>query len=317
MANAAPNVIFNPQNDEEFRERFATEEECQRYFFSIRWPNGFHCPRCGQKDAWRTSRGMYLCSQCRHQISLTSGTLLENTRKPLRDWFEVFWRLANRWQGVSAAELQRALNLGSYETAWRWLQRARRAASASPPLSDVVEADEMWIECGENARSRRRVERALVLILAQVYGSAPVRIRLVRVADASAKSLRPVIERCVQAGSRIRTDGWPAYAFLPEAGYFHEVVRKEAAVGERLLPGPRQIETRLGAWLRGTFQGAVRLRHLDAYLEEFSFRFNLKPLRSPGLSFRFLMRNAATWSLTERHTRVWDPDAKPNFPTWL
>jgi hypothetical protein len=116
-----------PQTLQEFDEWFWTEESCIRYLSRLRWPQGFKCPKCGSLESWLTSRHLLYCKLCHRQTSVTAGTLFEGTRKPLRVWFQAMWYLTNQKFGVSALGLQRVLGLGSYQTAWTWLHKLRRA----------------------------------------------------------------------------------------------------------------------------------------------------------------------------------------------
>jgi len=116
-----------PRNLSEFRDRFATEEACAAYLIALKWPDGFRCTKCGGSGGWKMSRGLFLCQDCRCQISVTSGTIFHQTRKPLRVWFEAMWHVTNQKYGANALGLQRILGFGSYHTAWQWLHRLRRA----------------------------------------------------------------------------------------------------------------------------------------------------------------------------------------------
>ena len=112
----------------EFEERFGTEEACREYLAVCRWNGRPRCHRCDSDHVWSERGGtLYECAGCGHQTSLTSGTLFHGTRKPLRLWFRAIWEICVHRHGISAADLQRVLGLGSYETAWAWAHRIRRA----------------------------------------------------------------------------------------------------------------------------------------------------------------------------------------------
>ena len=104
-----------PRNVIEFEEFFPDEEAAHRYLEGLRWPEGFHCPRCAETTAaWRSGRGLLICAACRQQISVTAGTLFDKTRKPLRSWFHVAWEITNAKQGVNALTMRHRLGLRSY-----------------------------------------------------------------------------------------------------------------------------------------------------------------------------------------------------------
>ena len=116
-----------PRNLLEFEDRFATQEACREYLCAIRWPEGFQCPRCGSRRAWRMSRGVYWCQSCDYQVSVTAGTIFQDTHKSLRLWFRAMWYVTDQKHGVSALGLQKSLGFGSYRTAWTWLHKLRTA----------------------------------------------------------------------------------------------------------------------------------------------------------------------------------------------
>jgi transposase-like protein len=161
-------------------------------------------------------------------------------------------------------------------------------------LAGVVEVDETYIGGEKPGKRGRGAEgKTLVVIAAQEDGERIGRIRLRRVADASAASLMPVICETIEQGTVIRTDEWNGYSPLEGTDYKHDIVRKDAHVGENLLPLTNRVASLLKRWLLGTHQGAVRPSHLDYYLDEFTFRFNRRTSRSRGMLFYRLIQQAA------------------------
>lgn len=279
----------------QFEARFATEEACREYLVSLRWPDGFRCPNCAHAKAWRTQRGLLHCALCGHQTSVTAGTIFQDTRKPLRLWFRAMWHVTSQKSGVSALGLQRVLGLGSYETAWIWLHKLRRAMvrPGRDRLSGTVEVDEVYIG-GEKSgkRGRGALGKSLVVIAAEKDGGGTGRIRLCRVRDASAASLQAAISQVVAPGSIVETDGWSGYRGIDQLGYVHHVARDAAEVGEHPLPRCHRVASLLQRWLLGTHQGAVRPSHLDYYLDEYTFRFNRRTSNSRGKLFYRLAQQA-------------------------
>ena len=284
-----------PRTILEFEQCFPTEEACRRYLFQLRWPEGFCCPRCGHRQAWATKRRLYRCRQCDYQVSVTAGTIFQDTRKPLRLWFRAIWHVTSQKIGVSALGLQRVLGLPRYETTWTWLQKLRVAMvrPGRDRLSGIIEVDETYIG-GEKPGKRGRGAggKALVMVAAQENEGRIGRIRLCRVADASAESLSLAVQDTVEPGSMVRTDGWGGYGQLTSLGYAHAVVRGTSEVGENLLPLAHRAASLLKRWLLGTHQGAVHASHLDYYLDEFTFRFNRRTSGSRGKLFYRLVQQA-------------------------
>lgn len=284
-----------PRTLQELEERFSSEKACREYLFALRWPNGFVCPRCQGTRAWPTERGLYLCSACRRQASVTAGTVFQDSRLPLETWFRAMWYVTNQKNGASAMTLKRALGFGSYQTAWAWLHKLRRAMvrPGRDRLAGTVEADETYVGGEKPGRRGRGAEgKTLVVIMVELDGKRLGRVRLVQVNDASGASLEGAVKASVEPGCRVRTDGWSGYQGLGAAGYTHQVVRPGGQVGADLLPHCHRLASLLKRWLLGTHQGAVSHEHLCYYLDEFAFRFNRRKSASRGKLFYRLVQQA-------------------------
>ena len=286
-----------PKTLAEFEACFSTEEDCRRYLFELRWPEGFVCPRCGGHEAWTTERELMVCTACGYHASVTTGTIFEKTHKPLTLWFRAIWWLTALKTGASAPGLQRVLGLKSYKTAWTWLHKLRRAMvrPGRDRLSGRVQVDETYIGAEEKGvRGRGTESKALVVVAAQENGKRVGRIRMRRVQDASAASLHPFVEDTIEPGSVVHTDGWEGYVGLEKKGYHHEVTvlarHKESA--SELLPHVHHVVALLKNWMAGTLHDGVSHEHLDYYLDEFTFRFNRRTSGSRGKLFYRLMQHA-------------------------
>ena len=281
----------------ESEQRFASEEACREYLFNLRWPHGYRCPRCQHDKAWLTKRNLYHCVQCGYETSVTSGTIFQDTRKPLQLWFRAMWYVVNQKNGVSAIGLQGVLGIQRYETVWIWLHKLRTAMvrPGRDRLSGTVEVDETYIGGKRpGKRGRGAAGKSLVLIAVEDKVNHIGRIRLRRVLDAGAESLIPAVQESVEPCSIVRTDGWSSYERLASTGYEHIIARHTADVGENLLPLVNRVAALLKRWLQGTHQGAVRISHLDYYLDEFTFQFNRRTSRSRGKLFFRLVQQAVS-----------------------
>ena len=278
--------------------RFSTEKACRDYLFQLRWPEGFRCPKCMHEKAWLVKGVLFECARCHYKASVTAGTIFERTHTPLTKWFRAIWLVTSQKSGASALNLQRGLGLGSYETAWTWLHKLRRAMvkPGRDRLSGIIEVDETYVGGEKPGKRGRGAEgKALVLISAQEDGNRIGRIRLQRVPDASGNSLEGAVRQAVEPGSVVRTDGWTGYNGLNSLGYVHEVIRRDASVGEDLLPLCHRVASLLKRWLIGTHQGGISHEHLDYYLDEYTFRFNRRTSRYRGkLFYRLLQQAVAT-----------------------
>ncbi len=286
-----------PRSLAEFEARFDTEQACRDYLFRLRWPEGFRCPRCQGAHFWPVRSVLMQCQACGHQTSATAGTIFQDTRKPLVDWFRAMYWVASQKNGASALGLQRVLGLGSYKTAWTWLHKIRRAMvrPGRDRLSGTVEVDETYLGgLEEGVRGRQTERKSLIAIAAQEDGAGIGRIRMQRIPDASANSLMSFLAETVEPGSTIHTDGWSGYEATARQGYAHRVTilkgKKESA--SELLPRVHRIASLLKRWILGTHQGAISHDHLEFYLDEFTFRFNRRRSRNRGKLFYRLVQQA-------------------------
>jgi len=284
-----------PKTMLEFEQRFMTEEACREYFYQIRWPDKFICPRCNCQKCWKMQRGHYRCDQCKYDLSVTAGTIFQDSRIPLRLWFRAVWQVISQKHGISALGLQRVLGLNRYETTWTMLHRLRTAmvGPGRDRLVGPVQVDEIYIgghRCGK--RGRGAAGKTLVLVAVEDRDGRPGRIRLGKIKNASGDRLIPAVEESVEPKSEVRTDGWEGYSQLSSSDYKHTIIRKTADVGENLLPLANQATSLLKRWLLGTHQGKPSPSHLDYYLDEFVVRFNRRTSRSRGLLFYRLIQQA-------------------------
>jgi transposase-like protein len=292
-----------PRTLAEFEIRFSTEEACREYLFQLRWPTGFECPGCGGRKAWKVRSTLWECTGCARQTSVTAGTIFQDTRKPLLTWFRAMWYVTSQKNGASALGLQRVLGLGSYQTAWAWLHKLRRAMvrPERDKLSGWVEVDETWFGAlEEGVAGRKKGAKALIVIAAEADGPGIGRIRMRPIQDATAGSLHAFVQESIQPGSTIHTDGWQGYCGLEKEGYQREITvlrgrRKEASA---LLPLVHRVASLLKRWGLGTHQGAISHQHLVYYLDEFTFRFNRRKSKSRGKLFYRLVQQAVATEVT-------------------
>jgi len=281
----------------ELEERFRTEECCREYLAKLRWPDGFVCPRCHAKDAWSATRGRLVCRGCRYQASTTAGTIFQDTHKPLRLWFRAIWQITSQKNGASAVAVQQVLGLGSYQTAWTWLHKFRRAMvrPGRDRLRGRVEVDETQVGVEETDSIDDHPQRVLVILAVEEDGRGVGRIRMARIPEATKVALHGFVRQAIEPGSVVHTDGLLAYRGLDRLGYDHEISvlqNQEKDAAGKLLPRIHLVASLLKRWLLGTHQGAVSTRHLDYYLDEFTFRFNRRTSRSRGKLFYRLLQQA-------------------------
>jgi transposase-like protein len=288
-----------PRTIAELEAQFGTDEACRAYLARLRWPDGVRCRSCGEGKFWPVRGKLLECAACGCQVSVTAGTIFQDTRTPLPVWFRAMWWVTTQKNGASALGLQRVLGLRSYETAWAWLHKLRRAMVRPERdlLTGAVEVDESYLGgLEEGLRGRLIEDKAIIVVAAQEDGRGIGRIRMRRIPDASAASLESFLQDAVQPGSRVHTDGWLGYSGLAERGYLHEVtvIQRSQQTASELLPRVHRIFSLLKRWLMGTHQGAVSHKHLDYYLDEFTFRFNRRKSKSRGKLFFRLAQQAVS-----------------------
>ena len=260
-----------PQNWNDFLDWFATEEACLAYLEKLRWANGFVCPSCGSvAQAYRASRTRLMCRDCQRQSTVTSGTIFDKTRTPLRVWLAAAWYLTNQKQGVSA-------------------------------FNGLVEVDETYVAIGDKAipvggkRRNPNITKTLVVIAVEMLEPKGFgRIRLRRIIDASARQVIPFVKDVIHTGATVHTDGSAAYRGLKDEGYVHQrtVMMGSEAPAHITMPGVHRVASLIQRWLLGTHQGAVQPAKLDHYLDEFVFRFNRRKSSSRGMLFYRLPEQA-------------------------
>jgi transposase-like protein len=250
-----------------------------------RWPEGVTCPRCGNKDLYDASSYKPFHWQCRecdpngYRFSALAGTIFENTKKPLRDWYRVAHLMLASKKGMSALQIQRMLGFGSYETAHSMCHKIRAALiDPSIRLGGIVEIDETWIGGKNSNRHWDKRKRG------PIDGKTPIIGAVERNGNVIAKVLRRVTadaafdfvnEVCSNKVSLLATDSWTGYDYLPgrfaRASVDHS--RKQYVVGAV------HTNTIEGFWsifkrgVVGTFH-KVSAKYMALYVAEFQFRYN-------------------------------------------
>jgi hypothetical protein len=220
--------IDYPGTFQEFDVWFSNDKACLDYIAKLRWPSGFHCPNCLENTETPSlmGRGLFLCRKCKRQTSITAGTLFHKAHKPLRTWFLAIWFVTSQKHGTSALGLQRILGLGSYNTAWNWLHKLRRAMvrPGRDQLTGNIEVDETYVGgTGTEIRGRGAKRKSIVAIASEIRGRGPGRIRMSVIPDVSSTSLHGFVLNNVKLGSDVNTDGWKGYNGLENKGFKHIV----------------------------------------------------------------------------------------------
>jgi transposase-like protein len=255
---------------------FATEDKCREYLCRARWPHGVACPRCNAKTvSTLKAQGKFECSKCTYQFSVTAGTIFHDSHLPLEKWFLATYLMCESRKGVSANQLKRVLGT-SYKTAWYLCHRIRAAMKeANPtPLAGTIEVDETYI--GGKIRGRGRGRENKTMVLGAISRGGEVRLKVDR--QATGRILRKFVrEHTTKDSKTIYTDDFPGYRALKgDKGVTHDSVNHSV---EEWVRGNVHTNTIEGVFslFKRSIVGAyhqVSAKHLDAYLDEFEFRFN-------------------------------------------
>ena len=285
-----------PKTLREFQKQFSSDAACLEYLTQSRWPEGFICPNCGEAKCWVIKNPFgYECSNCGRRTSPTAGTTMHRSHIGIQEWFWAAYLVATHTPGFSAKQLERQLGC-QYRTAWFMLHRLRRSMvnDARSKLTGDVEVDESIIGGPVKGQRGRGVTAAATKTL--IFGAVEVvgytdkhgrateragRIRLCITERADEKSIERFLDKNVDSGSKIRTDGWKGYSKTALSNYHHG---KSSEI--RATTHIHRVFGNLKTWLNGTHHG-VDPKYLQTYLDEFTFRFNRR--KTPMAAFQTLL----------------------------
>jgi len=278
-------------NIREAHEKFATDEQCLEYIGKMRWPDGIiRCPECGGKNVKRVERTadsknrrkwFYLCLEktCHNQFTPTSGTLFHDTHLPLIVWFQAITLMLNAKKGISAAQLQRDLGIGGYKTAWYLNHRIREAMAegAIPKLGGVVEIDETYVGGRNRGHRGSKKDKDVVMGIRERGGD----LRMFQIEAPTVKALAEHIKANVSRDvKKVMTDEWAAYpaAFIASGikGGKQSTIRHKDKIYVQGEVHTNTIESAFSLFKRGVIGSfhKISIKHLQRYLNEFSYRFN-------------------------------------------
>ncbi len=297
MADRPVGGVDYPRTFQEFREWFATEDACLDYLEGLRWPKGFVCPECAGRQGWRISqRRMWMCATCGRKTSVTAGTIFHRSHTPISTWFAAAWFVTSTKNGTSALALQQQLGFGSYETAWAWLHKLRRAMVRPDRdlLNGFVELDETFVGGVSVGKPGASTDKVAVQVAVERVG--PTKLGRVRFAIASRPGSAELVDfacAVIEPGSRIRTDGLRTLRQLGTLGYTHEYTTMYNSPDKsKELPGVHMVASLLKRWLIGTLHYRASDKHLEYYLDEYAFRFNRRNSTARGMLFYRLLQQA-------------------------
>lgn len=276
-----------------FLKRFSTESACLEYLAAQRWKEGYICPKCGSRHGYRLRNGRYQCAQCRHQVSVTAGTVLHKTHLPLTKWFLAFYLVCVDKRGISALQLSRQLGM-TYKSAWYLLKRIRAAMGqrdAKHQLEGVIEFDDAYFGGAVRGKKRGRgTEKAKVFVALSLDSRGnPCHLKMHVTPNLKQASVRKFAQTAFAENSVIRSDGYRSY--IPALkGFSHEYKAYDPDSG--LLHWLHILVSNAKAFISGTYHGLPK-DNLQSYLDEFCFRFSRRSF-GPALLDRLVLAIATS-----------------------
>lgn len=263
-----------------FSRKFSDENDCRERLFHMRWSNGFVCPRCGGTKYYAVSTRRTLeCKECKHQTSLTAGTIMHKTRTDLLFWFWIIYLVCTDKRGVSASYISRHIGIG-YKTAWLILHKIRKAMQdrdSMYKLRGIIEMDETFIGSPSegNDKRGRGSEKAKVIISVSVKNESVYYANMNIIDSVNKENIKVVLNDNVEKNQIIKTDGWRAYKICKESGHTHfvSVISNTKEKAHNLFKWVHILAENVKAFIEGTYHG-IGQKHLQSYLDEFCYRFN-------------------------------------------
>jgi len=276
-------------------QHFSTEEKARKYFENLRWPDGPYCPHCGNADSARIYKvtenkekkirpGLYKCAECKGEFTVTINTVMEDSHIPLNKWLIAFYMMCASKTQISALQMQRHLELGSYRSAWFMCHRIRFALRDVMPkdkLSGIVEADETYIGGRVHGRGRRYVGNKTAVVSLVERGG---RVRSTVVDKVTGKALSRLLRKHIAESSCLNTDESPAYTATGRVFASHDTVNhgaEEYARHDKKTGRHVTTNTAEGFFgntkrsLDGTHHHVSR-KYLSLYLAEIDHKYNTR-----------------------------------------
>ena len=270
-----------------FHNDFPSDRACLAHIFKKRYPNGLKCPKCAGNVCYAVeNRRSYACA-CGYQTHPTEGTIFHKSTTPLTLWFHAIFLMSQSKNGVAAKELERHLGV-TYKCAWRIAKQIRKLMSQdTDPLGgdDVVEADETYVGGVRRGGKRGRGAAGKTPVFGMVERKG--RVKTKTVPNCKQVTLMPLLQGMVKPGSIITTDESNSYNKVQALGHLHETVchgKGEYVRGEVHTNTIESFWSQFKRSVHGTFH-AVSPKHLQTYLDEFSFRYNHRGALMPVVMF--------------------------------
>jgi len=300
VQNTQPSVADSPRENPinllDFHKMFSSDTGCLQYLERMRWPNGFVCEICsevGEPFKIKARPRVLKCRACYYETSVTAGTVMHRSKTSILVWFWAAYLISTQTPGISAMELQKKLGIARYETAFQILHKLR-SAMVRPNREKIgkdwpIELDVIFMGGKTKSGIQGKTNQVPVVIAVEIrrrevrdpktnkiiQRTLAGRVRLQKLQSKTIACLDQFAQDCIAPGAIIISDDGIEFRNLINLGYGHQPVpmRGDRAKMDSTIPMVSLVTANLKTWINGTFHG-VRKKHLQAYLDEFTFRFN-------------------------------------------
>ncbi|MHB8742804.1 MAG: IS1595 family transposase [Sulfuricaulis sp.] len=270
----------------QFIQQYGTEAKCYRALYRTRWPQGFRCPKCGTRPRSRFRRAgrvYYQCRGCRHQTTLTSGTVFEGSKLPLTTWFLAMHLLTGSKTNMSALELKRHLGV-CYDTAWKLKHKVMQVMTEREEprqLAGFVQVDDAYLggerNGGKPGRGSENKQPFLIAVATDEMLECPTFAVIEPVRTFDNTTMADWCERRLAPDAEVFTDGLWAFRRFADAGHAHTVLETQGGRAATEVRGARWVNVVLGNVKRaisGSYHAIRQAKYARRYLAEAAYRFN-------------------------------------------
>ena len=265
--------IFKGENFIKFTERFSSDNACKEYLAHYKWDNGFVCKKCGHHKATIRKNHTRTCNFCKHNESPTSQTAFHKVKFGIKKAFHITFEMVNSTKSMSATQISKRYGI-TRKTAWLFMHKIRKVMKSSEqhPMDGNIQVDEFTVggkEQGSPGRSYKSNKKKIVASVELTETGGIKRVYALRINDYSSKSLRVIFKKHISKDAKVNTDKWKGYNPLMS----EYDINQSLSDGGRGMPQIHIIIHQIKSWLR-TIYSWVHPKHIDSYLDEFSFRIN-------------------------------------------
>ena len=279
-----------------FTELFGTEKQCLDYLYSLRWPDGYRCPRCYHNEAWQIKERKYKCRKCGYQATVLAGTLFQDIHLPISTWFKAIWYVCSQTGVTSVLDLQKELGLGSYRTAWTMLLKIRKIMADRAPskLSGRVAVNQYHIHRSNRAK---KIDLLIAVELQQDGSFGNICMEVVQ--GDYCQTHNTLVQNTIRKGARVITDCNPMFLGSVAREYTLSKMPLCQYGKQRLYqPVGAVVKELEDVGLFGTQSLSSSTKQMKSYLDECCYKFNHRNMTTAEMFEEILYSAVRTDPLT-------------------